>query len=333
MTGAPEEQGRSVFLERAMPLAFVGIWATGFVVARLAAPHAEPLTFLTMRYVLSALVFALIAAAAGAAWPRTARGWRDALVAGVLMQGVYLGGVFWSVRHGLPAGISALVCGLQPVLTAALATPLLGERVGRHRWLGILVGSAGAALVLVPGLGAAGGGLPLFPLGVCFAGMVALTLGTIWQKRVATGADLRTNAAVQFLGAAVATAPVMALTEEGAFDASWEAWAALLWAVLGLSVGAISLLLLLIRRGAVAGVASLFYLVPPAVAVLAFVLFGERLAPVQILGMAVAAVGVAVASRAEVPPRDARGAEHAAAGRLLASSPPARRRGSSPRSP
>jgi drug/metabolite transporter (DMT)-like permease len=315
----PEGQGRPVPLERAMPLAFVGIWATGFVVARVVTPHAEPLTFLTARYVLSALVFAFIAFAAGAAWPRTARGWRDALAAGVLMQGIYLGAVFWSVRHGLPAGISALVCGLQPVLTAALATPLLGERVGPRRWAGILAGFAGAALVLAPGVlgAAAGGGLPLFPLGVCFAGMVALTLGTIWQKRTAAGADLRTNAAVQFLGAAAATIPVVALTEEGRFDGSWEVWAALLWAVLGLSVGAISLLLLLIRRGAVAGVASLFYLVPPAVAVLAFALFGERLAPVQVLGMAVAAAGVAVAGRAEAPPRDERAVERPTDGRLL----------------
>lgn len=310
-------QGRLTPLDRAMPLVFVGIWATGFVVARLVAPHAEPLTFLTMRYLLSALVFALLAAAAGAAWPRTARGWRDALAAGVLMQGVYLGGVFWSVRHGLPAGISALVCGLQPVLTAALATPLLGERVGRRRWLGILAGFAGASLVLVPGLGAAAGGLPLLPLGVSFAAMAAITLGTIWQKRTAGGADLRTNAAVQFLGAAAVTAPVMALTEDMAFDASWAAWGALLWAVLGLSVGAVSLLLALIRRGAVAGVASLFYLVPPAVAVLAFLLFGERLAPVQILGMVIAAAGVAVASRTEAPRQDSPAVTRSTSSRLL----------------
>lgn len=130
------------------------------------------------------------------------------------------------------------------------------------------------------------------------------------------GVDLRTNAALQFLGAAVVTAPVMVLTEEVAFDASWQAWAVLAWAVLGLSVGAISLLLLMIRRGAVAGVASLFYLVPSAVAVLAFLLFGERLSPVQVLGMAVTAAGVAVASQAETSPRDARAASQPAAGRL-----------------
>jgi len=281
----------------AMPLLFVGIWATGFIVARLVAPHADPLTFLAYRFVLSASAFALIAAAVRAAWPRGVRGWRDALVAGVLMQGIYLGGVFWAVRHGLPAGISALVTGLQPLLTALLAFPLLGERVSVHRWAGIALGCSGALLVLQPQLRAGAGGVLIVPLLACGAGMVGMTLGTIWQKRTASTADLRTNAAVQFIGAALVAIPAAALTEAGRFDASWQAWTGLAWAVCGLSLGAISLLLILIKRGAVAGVASLFYLVPPVVAVLAFALFGERLSALQVAGMAVAATGVAVASR------------------------------------
>ncbi len=280
-----------------MPLLFVGIWATGFIVARLVAPHADPLTFLAYRFVLSASVFAVIAAAVRAAWPRGVRGWRDALVAGVLMQGVYLGGVFWSVRHGLPAGISALVTGLQPLLTAVLAFPLLRERVGVRRWAGIALGFGGALLVLQPQLRAGPGGILIVPLLVCGAGMVGMTLGTIWQKRTASTADLRTNAAVQFIGATLVAIPAAALTETGRFDASWQAWTGLAWAVCGLSVGAISLLLILIKRGAVAGVASLFYLVPPVVAVLAFAFFGEQLSALQVVGMAVAAAGVAVASR------------------------------------
>ena len=280
-----------------MPLLFVGIWATGFIVARLVAPHADPLTFLAYRFVLSASVFAVIAAAVRAAWPRGVRGWRDALVAGVLMQGVYLGGVFWSVRHGLPAGLSALVTGLQPLLTAVLAFPLLRERVGVRRWAGIALGFGGALLVLQPQLRAGPGGILIVPLLVCGAGMVGMTLATIWQKRTASTADLRTNAAVQFIGAALVAIPAAALTETGRFDASWQAWTGLAWAVCGLSVGAISLLLILIKRGAVAGVASLFYLVPPVVAVLAFAFFGEQLSALQVVGMAVAAAGVAVASR------------------------------------
>ncbi len=280
-----------------MPALFVGIWATGFLVARLVAPHVDPLTFLSLRFVLSAGAFAGIAAAVGARWPRGARAWRDALVAGVLMQGIYLGGVFWSVRHGLPAGLSALVTGLQPLLTAVLAFPLLGERVGGRRWLGIALGSGGALLVLSPQLAAGVGSAGAVPLLASGAGMVAMTLGTIWQKRTGGAADLRTNAAVQFLGAAAITAPMAWLTEAGRFDGAWQAWAGLAWAVCGLSLGAISLLLVLIKRGAVSGVASLFYLVPPVVAVLAFLLFGEALTGVQVAGMALAAAGVAVASR------------------------------------
>jgi drug/metabolite transporter (DMT)-like permease len=284
-------------LASSMPAVFVGIWATGFLVARLVAPHVDPLTFVSLRFVLSAGAFAGIAAASGARWPRGVRAWRDALVAGVLMQGIYVGGVFWSVRHGLPAGLSALVTGLQPLLTAVLAFPLLGERVGAWRWAGIALGFGGALLVLSPQLAAGATGAGVVPLLASGAATVAMTLGTIWQKRTGAAADLRTNAAVQFIGAAAVLAPLAWLTEAGRFDGAWQAWAGLAWAVCGLSLGAISLLLALIKRGAVAMVASLFYLVPPVTAVLAFLLFGEALTAVQVAGMALAAAGVAVASR------------------------------------
>ena len=289
--------GSSVALfERSMPLLFVVIWATGFVLARFVAPHVEPFSFLTLRYLLSFLVFAGMAIAVGAAWPASWAAWRNALLTGVLMQAMFLGGTFWSTRNGLPVGIAALVGGLQPLLTALLSSPLLGERVRPVQWLGIALGFLGALLVLVPNLGATGN-VPPAALAACLVGTMAMTLGTIWQKRTAGGVDLRTNAAVQFLGAAVATAPLAALTENAGFDGSWQAWAGLAWAVLGLSVGAIWLLLIMIRRGAVAGVASLFYLVPPVAAVIAFFLFGERLHTIQIAGMALAAVGVAIANR------------------------------------
>jgi drug/metabolite transporter (DMT)-like permease len=280
-----------------MPLLFVLIWATGFIVARGVAPHAEPLTFLLIRYLLTTAVFATIAFAIGAAWPKGVRGWRNALIAGILLQGVYLGGVFWAARRGMPAGISALISGLQPLLTAVLSFPLLGERVRPLQWLGIGLGFLGAVLVLLPKLGVTEG-IPLLPLIACFAAVIGITLGTIWQKRTAAQVDLRTNAAVQFIGAALVTAPIAALTEEWTFDGSAQAWIGLLWSVFGLSVGAISLLLILIRRGAVASVASLFYLVPPVVAVMAFFLFGERLTFLQVAGMALAATGVALANRA-----------------------------------
>ena len=278
-----------------IPLLFVFIWSTGFIVARLVAPHAEPLTFLMLRYALSIAVFTALAVSARAPWPSGLRAWLNAAVAGVLMQAMYLGGVFWSVRHGLPASIAALVGGLQPLLTAVLAWRLLGERVSPRRWLGIVAGLVGAMLVLAPRAAAASA--PLVPVGICLAGMAALTLGTIWQKRAAGSADLRTNAAVQFIAAAAVTAPFAYGLEHRGFDFSLAAVAGLLCSVLGLSVGAISLLLLLIRRGAVAGVASLFFLVPPVTALLAFAAFGEHLAPLQVAGMALAATGVGLASR------------------------------------
>ncbi|KMO42921.1 peptide ABC transporter ATP-binding protein [Methylobacterium tarhaniae] len=281
---------------RLAPGLFVLIWATGFIVARLIAPHAEPLTFLSVRFGLTAIVLTGLAFAVGARWPRGWQGWRDAMVAGILIHGLYLDAVFWAVHRGLPAGIAALVASLQPLLTAAVAGPLLGERVSARRWLGIAVGFVGAGLVMAPRIGAAGG-IPPEALAVCFCGTIAITLGTLWQKRTAAAVDLRTNAAVQFVGAGLLTLPLALLTERGEFDLSVPLLLGLAWAVFGLSVGGILILLGLIRRGAVAGVAALFYLVPPVSAAMAFGLFGETLAPIQLLGMVVAVAGVGLASR------------------------------------
>jgi len=277
-----------------LPILFVLIWTTGFLTARFVAPHADPLTFLAIRVAASAIAFAVLSTLTGAVWPRTLRGWFNAAVTGVLMQAIYLGGVFWAVRHGLPAGTAALITGLQPLLTAALAFPLLGERVPPRRWAGIILGFLGAVLVLAPQLR---GAPVLVPAVVCVGSMFAITFGTLWQKHTGAG-DLRTTACIQFLGAAALMIPAALLLETGRFDGSWQAWSGLVWAVLGLSVGATWLLLTLIRRGAVAGVTSLFYLVPPVAALTAWLLFGETLVPVQMAGMALAAAGVGLAARA-----------------------------------
>ncbi|HJW77068.1 MAG TPA: DMT family transporter [Beijerinckiaceae bacterium] len=144
-------------LARLAPPLFVFLWATGFIAARLVIPYADPLTFLVLRYVLAAILLGLIALAARAPWPTAARGWRNGMIAGMLIHGGYLGAVFWSIKHGLPAGISALIAGLQPLVTGMLVGPLIGERVSARRWLGIAVGFLGTALVIAPKLGAAGG--------------------------------------------------------------------------------------------------------------------------------------------------------------------------------
>jgi drug/metabolite transporter (DMT)-like permease len=280
-----------------IPGLFVVIWATGFITARLVAPHAEPLAFVAVRVVVTALVLAAMSIAGGVR-PPPLRAWRDGMIAGVLMQGIYIAGVFWSVRHGLPAGIAALVGSLQPLLTAAVAGPMLGERIEGRRWAGIGAGFVGAGLVLAPKLGAVdASGIPPVALGVCFAAMVAMTFGTLWQKRTGGAADPLANTAIQFTGASLLMLPLAALAGDWHADVGWPLILGFTWSVLGNSVAGILLLTALIRRGAVAGVASLLFLVPPVSAVMAYLLFGEALSPLQIAGMAVAAAGVAIASR------------------------------------
>ena len=269
---------------------FVFIWATGFIVAGIVATRADPLTFLTARYAFSVVVFTALSLSVRAAWPRDPRAWRDAMAAGMLLHGLYIGGVFWAISRGLPAGLTALVTGLHPLLTAILALPLLHERLIPRQWAGIAIGVAGVALIVAPKV-AAVDAVPLLPLFVALLATLSLTLGTIWQKRSKPQMDLRVNAAIQFLGAFILTAPVAALTEAGRFDAGPALLGALAWAVLGLSVGGISILLALLKRGAASKVAPLLYLAPPVAALIALVLFGEMIGAVQVIGMVLAVAG------------------------------------------
>ncbi|CAA2156885.1 DMT family transporter [Methylobacterium brachiatum] len=295
----PTPPGDSNRAASALPVLFVPIWATGFISARAVIPHADPLGFTAVRFTGVALLLALIAVASRVRWPGTRAGWRDPIVAGFLMQGIYLAGVFWAVSRGLPAGIAALVGSLQPLLTALLAGPLLGERVSGRRAFGILLGFAGAGLVLAPKLGAADpSGIPPVALAVSLVAVLALTLGTLWQKRTGGGGDLLANATLQFVGGMACAIPLALAFGHATIDPVAPLWLGLAWAILVNSVAGILLLLALIRRGAVAGVAALFFLVPPVAALLGYLLFGEVLTLVQGAGMAVAALGVAVASRA-----------------------------------
>lgn len=280
----------------AIPLLFVVIWATGFVMARLVAPHVEPFTFLALRFALASAVLAGAALVMRAPWPRSGRDWMNAIGIGLLLQGVYLGGVFWAVRHGLPAGVSALIASAQPLLTALLAGPLLGERVPPMRRLGIGIGFVGVALVLAPKLGGASG-YPVPALVASIVSLVGITVATIWQKRAGTNLDLRSGTAIQFGASALLMLAAALATETMVIDPTRDFWIGLLWSIFGLSIGAIFLLLVMIRRGAVVGVASWLFLVPPVSALMAFGLFGETFSALQLAGMAVATAGVALATR------------------------------------
>jgi len=284
-------------MRNALPALFVVLWATGFIGARLAMPHAEPFTFLTVRFVTAALLFA-------AALPLTRRrrtmnvsAMAHSALAGAFLHGIYLGGVFWAVRHGMPAGLSALLVGLQPLLTALLALVMLGERVSRRQWAALAVGLVGVALVLWPKLTLAGAGVTPATIGACAVAVAAMSFGTVWQKRHVSGGDLAATTMLQYVGAAAVTGVAAVASESGRVDLTGELAFAMAWLVLVLSVGAILLLMVLIERGAVADVASLFYLVPAVTALIAFALFGEALTAIQLVGMAVTAAAVAAATR------------------------------------
>ena len=278
----------------ALPLLFVLLWSTGFLGARLGLPHAPPLTFLALRYVAVLVLMTAIALATRAPWPRGVRAWAHIGLSGLLLHAVYLGGVFIAISRGLPAGVASLVVGLQPLLTAIAAGLFLGETVRARQWGGLLLGFVGVALVVFGKTGGGFGAAALVP--ACIA-LVAITAGTLYQKRYCPAFDWRTGVVAQFVPSAIATATAALLFEDRAVEWTGAFVFALGWLVLVLSVGAVSLLNRLIRQGDVVNIASLFYLVPPCTALFAWMLFGEQLTGLALGGMALAVWGVFLARR------------------------------------
>lgn len=284
-------QERPSLLIAAMPAVFVFIWSSGFVTARLGMPHAPPLSFLSWRYVGSLLAFAIWIVLSRPAWPRNGAQWGHLAVTGALMHGGYLGGVWAGVKAGLPAGTSALVVGLQPVLTALWVSYTGQERaLSRTQWAGLAAGFAGVLLVVWRKLGT--GDITAVNLGCTLLALVSITVGTLYQKRHVLACDVRTANFVQLLSALVVTAPLALLLEHEPIDPAPGFWLAMGWAVLVSTVGGSSLLFMLIARGAASRVTSLFYLTPPCTAVMACVLFGEPLTVLTLTGLALTALGV-----------------------------------------
>ncbi len=285
-------------MSRAYPLLFVLLWSTGFIGAKLGLPHADPLSFLFIRYLLVIALMLAGALAFRAPWPGSRRQAWHIAVTGLLVHAVYLGGVFIAIAHGLPAGITALVVGLQPLLTACGAGWLLGERVRPRQWAGLVLGFAGVGLVVSGKLAGQVEGAQLQAMLVpAFAALAGITAGTLYQKRYCPSFDLRTGSVIQFVPCAIATGLLVWATESWRVEWEGEFVFALGWLVLVLSVGAISLLNLLIRSGSAVNVASLFYLTPVVTAVIAWGIFGETLSGIALAGMAVAVAGVWMARR------------------------------------
>jgi drug/metabolite transporter (DMT)-like permease len=284
------------YATRFIPILFVVLWATGFIGARYAMPWAEPFSFLAVRFALAAAILAALALIMRAR-PLGARQAANAAFVGALVHGAYLGGVFWAIRNGMPAGLSALIIGLQPLMTAVIAGFALGEKVLPRHWAGLAIGFAGILIVLYPKIGDAIGGVTTSTLAACFFGVVAISLGTVWQKRHLGGADLVSGTLWQYVGATALMAAASLAWETRTFVLTGELVFAMVWLVFVLSIGAIFLLMHMIREGEMAKVSSLFYLVPAVTALIAWALFDETLTPLQLAGMAITTLGVAMATR------------------------------------
>lgn len=273
------------------PWAFILIWASGYVVAKAAAPHADPLTFLVVRYLGVIVFMGLLAWIARAPWPdRTST--MHIAIAGIGIQAGYLGGVWVAVSQGMPAGIVALIVNLQPVVTAVCG-PLIGEQVKARQWIGLALGFLGVALVVSTKLHG-GAGLSASSVALALMALAAITGGTLYQKRMCPSFDVRAGQVIQFCASAVVTLPFAYGFERMHIDWSGPVVAAMLWSIFVLTGGGISLLFLMIRHGAATRVTSYLYLVPAVTAVMAWLLFGETFGPVGWMGMAVTILGVSL---------------------------------------
>lgn len=288
----------------AMPILFVLLWSTGFIGAKFGLPYAEPFTFLFIRFVLTLLLLTPLVVAMCISWPSSPMLWVHIAIAGCLVHGAYLGGVFYGISLGMPAGLAALLVGLQPLLTAAFAGPLLGERLTRRQWLGLMLGLIGIVFVLGSKLEIGESlfdGFGINALLCVTTALIGISVGTLYQKRYCTSMPLLSGAVIQYLAAGVLLGCGALLFETR--EVEWTITFALTlgWLVLILSVAAILLLMALIKKGEASRVASLFYLVPPVTALQAWWLFDERLPLLGLGGMLIALVGVVMVVR---KPRD-----------------------------
>ena len=275
-----------------MPFVFVILWSTGFVVAKFGLPYAPPLTFLLLRFAGVLLVLGPLVLLMRAPWP-TGRVGHIAL-AGVLVQAGYLAGVWCAIKLGMPAGLSALIVGMQPILTA-FAAPLIGERVHGRQWVGLAFGLGGVGLVVANKISLIGLTWPSIAL--CLMALVSITIGTLYQKRFCPHFDLRSGTLIQFAASALVLLPFAFAFEQLTPALQTVQWTprfigALLWAILALSIGAIFLLFALIRKSAATSVTSLLYLTPPTTALMAWAMFGEAFSLIGMAGMLLAVIGV-----------------------------------------
>ncbi|GHB28890.1 peptide ABC transporter ATP-binding protein [Pseudovibrio japonicus] len=280
-------------LPKLIPVVFVLLWSTGFIGARLGAPYSEPFTLLSLRFLLVLPLMAIVVWLSGKSFAMTHQQIGHAVVTGILLHGGYLAGVFWAIDNGMPAGVTSVITGLQPLITGTLAFFLLKEDVTARQWIGLAAGFVGIVLVILPKMGTGIAQIPLWTVPAALGATLAIAFGTIWQKRQPMNTDLVVGTFYQYFGAALVMLP-LSFTEGWVLVWSGELIFALAWLVIVLSVGANLLLMYLLKHKAASTTATLFYLTPVSTAILSYFLFGETLDVIQLLGMAIVVVAIAV---------------------------------------
>jgi len=286
---------RDSYWHVAAPILFVLLWSTGFIGGKFGLPYAEPFTFLLWRYGFVTIMLLALTLVTRAPWPASLAQAAHIAFAGVMVNAIYIGGVFSAINQGVPSGIVSLIVGLQPLFTAVVAGRLLGEKVSGRQWLGFGLGLVGVVMVLLDKISFAAGNSQGVVMSIL--ALLGITVGTLYQKRFCTSMDMRSGGVIQFSASTLVVALVALLCETMRVQWTGNFIFAMVWLVLVLSLGAISLLHVLIRRGEASRVASLFYLVPPVTSLLAFFVFGERLGISALAGMFVTVTGVALAVR------------------------------------
>ncbi|WP_423709194.1 DMT family transporter [Undibacterium sp. WLX3042] len=286
-------QSNSSLLLKSLPAIFIFIWASGYVVAKYGLPYAEPLTFLCMRYMGVVVMMLTLAILMRAPWPAR----KDLLpiaIAGILMQALYLGGIWCAVKLGMPAGVAALIANVQPILTAVMG-PFIGERIRGRQWLGLAFGIAGVGLVVANKISVVA--LSLTSVSLAVMALFAMTTGTLYQKKTCPSFDVRTGQVIQFAASLLVTAPFAWMLETQTILWTPQFFGALAWSVLVLSGIGISVLYIMIRHGEATKVTSYMYLVPAVTAAMAWLMFGEKFTLTALAGMAIALAGVALVVR------------------------------------
>lgn len=280
-------------LLRFLPAIFIFIWASGYVVAKYGLPYAEPLTFLCLRY-LGVIIFMLVLALTmRAPWPER-RVWLPIAIAGIMMQAMYLGGIWCAVKLGMPAGVAALIANTQPIFTAFLG-PIIGERIYGKQWAGLALGICGVALVVANKISVIG--LSFSSVALAVMALTAMTIGTLYQKKTCPSFDVRTGQVIQFAASLLVTLPFALTLETQTIIWTPQFFAAMAWSIFVLSGVGISVLFIMIRHGEATKVTSYMYLVPAVTAAMAWLMFGEKLTMTAILGMVIALAGVALVVR------------------------------------